>query len=187
MIHVLHIVQIVEHGQEFIEQLPVIAAHRGIALRNKLDLIHFEIDTFKGTGKRLTGLRIFGVGGEYGEHAVFVFDIGHIHIRFHQCFQHRLFVIVTEDKNSRVIEHVGHGALGADLALGLGERHAHITKGAVGVVGETLDNRHAAARAIALVTRRGKIFAATALCLVDGFLDHMTGHLILLGPVDQTA
>ncbi len=42
----------------------------------------------------------------------------------------------------------------ADLAFGFGEAAAHIAKGAVGVVGEAVDNHHGVARAKAFVARR---------------------------------
>ena len=62
-----------------------------------------------------------------------------------------------------MIKHVHHRALGTDLAVGFGETQTHISKGAVGVVGQTIDNHHAATGPITFITGHRKIFTTGSL------------------------
>ena len=47
MIHILHIIEVVEHIYKFFEHLDIFSGNRRIALGQKLDLIDLEVDIFK--------------------------------------------------------------------------------------------------------------------------------------------
>ena len=124
---------------------------------------------------------------ESADLAALAFDVGDIDVRFHQRFQRRVLITRGKHQNGTVIEQVADAAGRAQLALGLGKAVTDIAEGAVGVVGQALDDDHAAAGAETLVTGHREVLATAAPGLVDGLLDHVGRHLVLARALQQAA
>ena len=85
-----------------------------------------------------------------------------------------------------MVEHVRDGSGTAELGTRLVETGAHLGERSVVVVGETVDDDHDVRRAEALVARGAVVLAGAASGFVDRLVDHVPGHLFLLGALHQT-
>ena len=73
---------------------------------------------------------------------LFLLNVGNVDIGFHEGFKHSFFITARKRKNRAVIKHVTNAAGSANFAFRFGKAAAHITKGAIGVVGQTVDDHH---------------------------------------------
>ncbi len=156
-------------------------------MRQVSDFFHLELHLGHDFAERGFGLEELSGGDQYRNHASVLFNVADVHIGIEQGFQDRFIIVSGKHKHGPVIEHVGHGALAAQLGFTLGEHPPNFTKGAIAVIREGADQYHAATGPDALIQCCLEILAAAAGCFLQCLINDMAGHLIFFGPVNQAA
>ena len=180
-----NVVQIVEHVEDLLEALQVVA--RGIrgVLRDHADLGGNQgvLALQRGADR----IQIVGLGGDF-EHAVVQRAVGSA--RFQRIHHH--FVLVQtfclDQDHALAVEHPGDAAGRTHGSAVLFKAVAHIGRGTVEVIRDALDDNRGAGRAVTLVGDFLVVFTLTfARRLLDGAVDVVVGHVVVFRLGDDIA
>ena len=185
MVHVLHIVVVLQGVDELLHVLDVLFV-------GELDVVlgdHLHVGLQEGVALALQGGHhvVEGVGvGVDLEHVVrclHVLGAGLQGVHHHGVL---VQVLGVQDQHALLVEGPGHAAGGAQALAELVQQVPDLGGGALAVVGEGLHNDGHAIGAIALVDHALKVVGVPgAQSLVDGTLDVVVGHIGGLGLGDD--
>src|SRR5690606_11234869 len=175
-VDVLHVVQVLEHAQQFLHLLGGLAGHGDVVVGAEGDL---GIARRQARGLHRLLHRVEHIRrGEHVDRAILRIDHHVVGTGLDRRLGDRVLVAALVAEHAQPLEHEGHRALGAHVAAVLAEGVEHVGHGTHAVVGQAVDDHRHAAGGIALVAHFLVLDAfQLAGGLLDRPLDHVLGHV----------